>query len=299
MIPIKSKSRKNEHFLLNGIEIPGIQDFQLDYNVNASPLYYLGNSKVNTAPRGQRVGNVSLNSLLISDDYFIGLTGVSGCNGYTLENRPVKNGDGVRQEVRKFYHVQLEGFISGYLTSYTQSCGLGEIPKIQSNFTVYKNIGLLDSKQDKEVETDWRNTINDPLTKQFSAPNSYNTEINLLGGNFETSFDRFIYYSFTVDVEREPVFVPGYKYPVDIIQKRPINVTFEMQFEIDRYKMFNIENYPEKQIFSDIELLLNDFETNAAFKTYRFNNLHLINQSRSATINNNSLINLTYQGFYL
>lgn len=294
IIPYKVKSRDTERFVLNGAEIPGVQSVTFEYSKNLSLLNYLGMSSVKNIPLGRQVGSVSIDSLIISDDYFVNYTGASGFNGYLLEKRPLK---GFRQEVRKFYDMSIHGFISGYLTNYTQSCTFGEIPKIQASIDVFKDIGLLETDIHQEALKDWNDkiltqNINDII---YSAPNAYNLDLIIN----EATTNRVLSYNFSINISREPIYVPGQRYPIYVLTNFPKTVNFSCEVEIDNWTMDYLTKYPEKSNVQDITLTLKDFETNNTIRSYSFENMELVDISRNANVNNFTIANLNFRQNYL
>jgi len=293
-VPFLSKTRETERFLLDGKEIPGVQNVQLGYSLNASPLLYLGNQNINFIPRGTQNGRVSINNWIISNDYFIPFTGNSGCNGYLINSRPPTGT--IRKEVRKFYDLNIVGFISGYLSSYNQSCVIGEVPRTQVDFTVFGDIGELDSINHPIVETDWRTKVmTDQLNSRYTISNGYNIDLNI----DEINASRIISYDFTINVNRDPKYIPGLKMPVYIQTKSPKEVTFNFQIEIDSYKMDYLTSYPNIQNKQNISLTLKDFETDTTIINYSFDNMLLISTERISNVDNLVTANLTYKGYYI
>lgn len=294
IIPFQLKSREAERFLLNGKEIPGVQEVEFQYNQNASPLTYLGNSSVNFIPLGNQVGTVNISNIIISNDSFINFTGSSGFNGYLLEKRPLQ---GFRQEVKKFYDIDINGFISGYMTSYNQSCAIGEIPKTNININVYKDLGLLSSDIHKEALIDWNDNILPQNINNiiYSAPSAYNLNLSIE----EITSNLILSYNFTININREPLYMPGTRYPIAVLTKKPITVDFQFELEIDQLTMNYMSKYPNILKTQNINLDLKDFETNNNIVSYNFDNMSLIDISRRASVDNNTIANLTYRGIYL
>jgi hypothetical protein len=294
IIPYKVKSRETERFILNGAEIPGVQSVLLEYTKNVAPLNYLGISTIKNVPLGKQVGSVSIDSLIIGNDYFINYTGASGFNGYLLEKRPLQ---GFRQEVRKFYDMSIHGFISGYLTNYSQSCALGEIPRTQMTIDVFKDIGLLETDTHQEALKDWNDKI---LTQNintiiYSAPNAYNLDLSLN----EIVTNRVISYNFSINIDRTPVYVKGSRYPIYVITNQLKTVNFNCEIEIDAWTMDYLTKYPEKSNVQTIALTLKDFETNNVICSYSFENMELLSLSRNATVNDFTIASLSFKANYL
>ena len=119
-------TRESQRFFLGTGEVVGNQSVNFSYDSSFQPLQYLGAGSTKFSPAGPMVGSVSVSTLLISDDQLLQFTGNFGTNGFLLRSRTNTN--------------ENVSFVSGYLTSYTSRCSIGQIPEIGANFSVFGNI---------------------------------------------------------------------------------------------------------------------------------------------------------------
>ena len=105
--------REGQKLAVNGTGVNALQSLSFGYETSAQPLPTLGIEKMIYAPAGPQTASIQANSLMVHDDFFIGFTGELPFSGQVdYKNENIK-------------------FTEAYLTSYSSSCSIGEIPSLE------------------------------------------------------------------------------------------------------------------------------------------------------------------------
>ena len=115
--------REGQKLAINGTGVNGLQSLSFGYDSTAQPILPLGVDRVLYAPGSPQTASIQANSLLVYDDFFLGFTGehpFSGQVDYKGEN--IK-------------------FTEAYLSSYSTSCAIGEIPSTSMQAEIYGEMG--------------------------------------------------------------------------------------------------------------------------------------------------------------
>lgn len=169
-------TREEQHFFINSTEIPGVQSIEASYELNSIPIKHIGMTGVQCIPIGPQQGVFNVNASLITDDQFIGLTGIHGVNGYVFKN--------ITNTGENF------GFTSGYLTSYASTCSIGQIPSIAAQFLVVGNIGKIESSEASSVVSNFNliRTATSILPLKIADPGSMTISISDFNTNRVQSY---------------------------------------------------------------------------------------------------------------
>lgn len=273
--------RDMQHVFLGTTEIPGIQSVDLDYSNNASVIQYLGQKNIKYIPKGAPNGNVSINSLLITTDQFIGLTGNSGCNGYVFKQNSNTSDN--------------FSFTSGYLTNYTINCALGQIPEINTAISVYSNMGRLTSAESSRVSADFSviPTAYSTLPLKIASPNMMTLSL----GDFSTnSLQNF---NLSINIPRLPIYILGQRDPSQIEINYPITINGSFTMDLNDYVARKMKNYPFNERVDNLSFTFNDLETQRPILSYSFNNLMLSAEQYRSNINSETQVTINYLGYLL
>ena len=141
--------REGQKLAVNGTGVNALQSLSFGYETSAQPLTTLGIEKMIYAPGGPQTASIQANSLMVYDDFFIGFTGEAPFSGQID------------------YKDQNVKFTEAYLTSYSSSCAIGEIPSLGMSAEIYGEMGTGDyvdfgavSPHDRELKIAGYNSIN-------------------------------------------------------------------------------------------------------------------------------------------
>jgi len=267
-----------QRFFLGTGEIYGCQNVNYSYDSSKQALQYLGAASTSWTDVGPKVGNVSTSVLLIGDDQFINYTGDYGTNGYLLRSRTNTN--------------QNVSFVSGYLSSYSSRCSIGQAPQIDSKFEVFGDIGTLDPLNDSVysqlniISTGAQNAL-----LKIASPGSISINLNEFITNRVQSYD------LQINVPRNAYYILGQVLPKYVKINWPIEITLNFSIDKNDYINSNLNSFIAVPKINNIVLSIADYDTNNAIVSYAFNNMILSSQSISSEISKNTSINLQYKGF--
>lgn len=270
-------TRERQKVFIGTREVPGIISVQASYQNNYFPLKFLGSSIASGVPEGVQQGQVSINSLIITNDYFLSYTGTSGFNGYIVKvsGNPLDN----------------ISFSSGYLTSYTSRCSIGQIPETNVSISVLGNLGRLPTGYTPQILNDLQNLdFTFPYQLKIASPNS----INITMDEFNTN--RVLSYDLQINVPRLPVYALGTEFPIAVNINWPLEVTLGFKIDVNDYVAKTFRDFPYSQTIKNISLSINDYSGNAVITSFGFNNMNLIGESFSFDSNSNNVIaDLSYR----
>lgn len=266
-------------FFINSSPIAGVQSLQFDSNRNISSLKYLGQTKSKFYANGIQGGSVSIDSLVISDDVFLPLTGISGFNGYIIKDR---------SDTSKNY-----SFASGYMSSYSVKGGIDSPTQITVGIDVFGNFGTLESTDHSQISTDFSNISNHSYTEptyKFSHPKYTTVSCNNINSNRLQNFE------INILIPRQPTYYLGKINPDHVEINGPISVNCSLQYEIDNYDLTKSKNKSVIHQTNDISIALKT-SSGTTIQTYTFNDMELLNESLNSSNNSYTTVDAEYQTF--
>ena len=132
-----------EHIIVNGTLLSGIQNISFSQNVQEQVVSYLGNDFGGTTINGPTVVTAAIDKILLNQDFITGLTGLNNISGQFE------------------YGDNLANFSQTVLNGYAVSASIGEIPQISFDLSIYGSIS--------GAETSIKSTaLNDNTFETFS-----------------------------------------------------------------------------------------------------------------------------------
>lgn len=260
--------REGQKLAVNGTGVNALQSLSFGYETSAQPLATLGIEKMIYAPAGPQTASIQANSLMVHDDFFIGFTGELPFSGQVdYKNENIK-------------------FTEAYLTSYSSSCSIGEIPSLGMSAEIYGEMGT-------------GNYLD------FGTTTPHDTELKIAGYNSisidldEFNSNRVNSYSLDIQTPRTPVYAFNDKTPSEVVSDSPLDVTLQFSIEPDDYKIKNIRFVPEETVFRNVNIEINKNNSTENIKTFSFNNMLLVSEQYQSDNNTNVQINFTLKGTIL
>ena len=201
-----SKLNYESHFFISGEggpsarELSGIQSLDISYKNSSSTTNPLGYQHGVTTIGGPTQQNVSFSRYLIYDDPVLDFTGSS----------KVMKGSFNYDDNTSY------GFFSGYLSSYSVNCAVGNIPTVNASFVVY-------DEMKSGVNASGAATTNIFIPSQGSiTATCYNSTTN-----------RIIGFDYSLNVKKIPYYTIGAESPVEVKHVSPIQYTATVQVDVD------------------------------------------------------------------
>lgn len=283
IIDLQNITRESQRFFIDSNEIPGIQTLQIQYDINASTLKFLGGNNPIEIPKGPQVGKASCSTFLISDDTLLSYTGDIGFNGYLIKN--------TNDFTNNFY------FNSGYMTYYHSQCSIGQIPTVDANFDILGDVGYLRIYETSsflnsdKIANDLNNIMTVTPTGKLKIPSYSNVNISLDG----ISSSRVLNYDLSINIPRNPIYALGSRYPIAVKINYPIEVSCNFRIELGEYNANQLNNFPLNQNRRNLNINISDFYTNNQILNYSFNQLLLLSENYISNSEGNVILEAKYQ----
>lgn len=269
--------RENQLVFVNQTQIPGIQSISFNNEARFSPLKHIGLDSVRYVSRGPQEGTCAITNLIIdARDPFLQFTGHSGFNLYVLQNK---------NDPKENY-----GFTSGYISSYTTRCSVGEIPSTEIQIVTYGNIGRIPSGESTDVLNHFTNIPATTFSQNLMVAGPGSIELSI--GDFRTN--RVLSYEITYNIPREAVYPLGRRTPTQVNIVFPIEITCNFEIDVNDYSGTALRRFPCNPKTTDLTLRLRAFDTNQRINTFNFYDLRLLSERYETTVNGNTKAFLQY-----
>lgn len=267
----------SQYLFIGNAPIPFVQSFNANYTNPSNNSSFLGERTSYPLPNGQNRGQVSISTLLLSQDNFYPLTGNVGSNGFLIKDLNDRFNDNF-------------GFVSGYLTSYSQSYSIDSVPSINVSFEVYRELGNINS-----------DTYNQGLVNEIDSLSYTSTGIikdSVLGGCFIdfTDIDScpLLSYSINISTPRNAYYPINKRFPSDIFLSDSANITVAFQLERSSLNFPKTLDYPAVQNLKSFSISLLD-KNNVSYNSYNFTNMILDNLAFGSSIESPDLVTVVYR----
>ena len=306
----------DQSFYINGTKIIGVQSVNGSYGISEKPINIVGYGHVNDSfnkicnpdtekeyPKSLAVlnsplqGSFSVESMLISEDFFMPKTGDCPITG-SLFYGP---------------NASYYGFSDGYITSHTVNSSIGQIPTTSTQFTVYGEQGgspdYIIQEQDRgriTQETEYgivdeksyltdipHNATGKSEFPDIGIPNQGSIYIQCTGAesNRVTSFTH------TVNVQHDAIYAVGQNKPVQVDVVWPITSQTNFTLEIDKYKYQKLREYLVNPIVQDISIKIDDCFGNK-IEHYNIEQARLLSENMSSSVDGRLTVDLSYSAYY-
>lgn len=275
-------NKDNQKFFLGPNQVFGVQSIEASYQNNTELLEFIGSNKFVSIPVGTQVGKLDITSLVANSDPFIKCISNSGFNGFILKNS---------NDINDNY-----SFYSGYLTNYTSSCSVGEMPQTSVTFVILGDLGRIPTG-DFPIEafndlSYIKNNPNQGFINKIASPS--NVEITL--DEFQTSLVNS--YSLQINIPRKDYYIMGNRFPYETFIDFPMEVlvSFEILAE-NSYTLSqgNLRGYPCKQKLKTFEIKLKESSTDLVISSFSFSGAELVSESYSVNTDNSLVIHAGYR----
>ena len=268
-------------FLNTGL-LYGVQSYSVDNNFGDLGVEYMGigYKQKNESVNSVQYADLSIQSYLIEQDYFLSQTGTLPINFFIITegnyNAP--------------YSLQ-----SGYLTQYSCKYAPNTIPEINSTFRFYGNAGNIPVNN---LDANSYIQLQELSGTPFPSFNSLIGNTNYINLTLnESTGNRVLDFNLNIEIEREPVYNIGNRIPsrVDLIY--PMNVGLEISFESDNYFSDTIlTDFPINKTQQFIEIDTYSSLSNQPMGYYKFYNMTLVSNKRQLTTDGNLTLTRKYIG---
>jgi hypothetical protein len=239
-------------------------------------------------------GSFSINSTLVSEDFFLQFTGDVPFTGSIHHDN-------------KYF-----GFDKGYITNHSVSCNVGELPSTSTSIRVFGDVGGSPDfiKQDgvdglflqegngfgitsEDSNNGIYNASGENAFPEIRLPNQGSIIVECAGAKT----DRVTSFSYSVDVPISPIYVVGSSVPAQVDVDWPVVINASFSLDIDEYQYQSLRKYLKAPTVHDISIKINDC-FDVPIQDYSVKRARLIGEDMSASTNGRMTVNLTYKTYY-
>ena len=254
----------DQSFRFNGYSLSGISDLSFSAEMGVSLVPSLGNKSFGFSKAGPSVGVVDFSRQLIYADPVLQCTGASACSGV-------------------FSYGSVEyGFSSGYLTEYSVSCGVGQVPSVSSSITVYGEMKTGASSHTGITHPD----IFVPSQRSIILTNDYNSS------NRVKSFD------YSLSMVRDPRYsVGGGLFPSAVVSILPISVAASATFDVAGFSPLDLQNFVRGISAPNFIIQIKNRDLSQTLMTLPVSNAQILSQEIQGTVDSPLTLTLNYGGY--
>ena len=284
---MKSASLSYEqNFYVNGTGLSGVQSINGTYGVTERPITVLGYGHVDNTLDGPLEGSFSIDRTLINEDTLLNLTG---------DNRPFSGV--ISYNTYGSVHTGSFGFHSGYLTSYSLSCEVGDLPSVRTDIAVYGDLGrgLLSASESAGAGSA---SLSD---KSIDPPNQ--GTISITCDELNTASNRITSISHQIDCNRQAVYALATsasdtkaQYPVQVDLMYPLEQTTTLTLEIDDYETKNLYDYLTGVYTGNVNIDI-DGNNGTDLVDFDLKNARMITESFSSSVDGVATVNMTFKKY--
>lgn len=252
-----------QQFYLSGVPMSGVTSINGGYSIQENPINIIGKGYTYPVRSNALVGNFEISKYYIGQEPILNYTG----------DHPVSGS--VNFDDKSF------GFNSGFLTEYSISAGIGQIPEARASIVVYGDIGS---------GINASGSISHP---PIQIPNQGSISLNASG--YETN--RIVSFSYTFRTDRSPIYKIGSPFPVQVDRKFPLLQEASFNLEVNDFEINRIQEYLISPRQQDLSIIFNNPINSNKIETFQIKNARLLNQSFSSTSDDLVSVNLNYIGY--
>jgi hypothetical protein len=200
---------------MDSVALSGVISFDGSYNIETKPINVIGKGFCKQVVAQVPSASVSITRYLVNNDPVFSLTGDR--ENYTAS---FTNG-GLVYEGKNF------GFTNGYLSSFGISCGVGDIPQIQSSFQIFGDVGPSINPSGNGVSS----AVFVPQVKNISVTCNNSSTNRVKDFNIDFACKKEAIYGLSAS---------NAQYPIEVQNIFPIEVGGSFTLEVDDYQTKNI-----------------------------------------------------------
>lgn len=274
--------------VVDGYELLGVQSVDASYGISEKPVRVAGVGFIDATIDSPLQGNFSVNRKMVSNDP---LFRKNSTGSYVMDESEMEGAILYDNGSKSF------GFTKARVSRYSVSCSVGEIPDIQTDFTVYGSLG--------------KSVANSPASKIHPAI-KYPDQASMRISVSDFAVDAISDFSYSRTINTQPVYgLPkgnlsdwnnaqaGTKNldPMQIDTQYPIETDINFTILADEYEIREIKDRIQAAPKSDVKIEILDAIDSSLINEFEGRNVHLIGESVNGTVEEEMSISLTYKGY--
>ncbi len=252
-----------QQFYLSGIQLSGVTNVDGSYAIRENPINIIGKGYTFPLRSGPMEGNFSISKYYIGQENLLNYTGDNHISG------SINFGD------KSF------GFATGYLTDYSISCSIGAIPTARASISVFGDLGSGISASGNNAHP------------AIQIPNQGSISLNASG--YKTN--RITNFSYTLRVDREPIYKIGSPYPVQVDRKFPLVQQASFSVEVDDFEITKMREYLIKPRQQDLTISFANPINDNNIDTFVLKDARLLSQGMQSSSDGITKVELNYAAY--
>jgi hypothetical protein len=251
-------------FFINGEKLSGVSSLSLGYTNPLENSPVLGDAGFGFSMNGPIEGVIEFSRSLIYQDPLLNFTGDSSFSGNFS------------------YGNSAYSFASGYLTNYSVSCGVGDIPQVSARVSVW--CGLTSGQPILSPQVDDGLFIPSPKSIVVSG--------------MDFSSNRVRSCSYSLDISRQPVYsLEGGRKATAVNFIAPINISASVEMEVGASNMRNSYSFTEEFSSDTVNILIKDRSLTNTVANFSVRNAQLLGETIQTSADGQPVKNLSFGGF--
>jgi hypothetical protein len=284
-----SFSNYQQKVVIDGVALSGVQDVNGSYGISEKPIRIAGVGFVDALVNAPLEGNFTISRKMVSRDPLIQFDSLGK---YTYDENEISGAILYENDTKGF------GFTKGRVTRYSVNCAVGEIPDIQTDITVYGDLG-------SGVMTQSETQSHPPI----QYPDQSSISINV--SDFQLDAITDFSYSRSLNLEAVYAIPKGTSSdwdndidisnpnldPVQIDTQYPIETDINFTMIVNNYQIKEMKDKIRSAPKSNVSIQIKDAETDAIINAFTGQNVRLTSESISSSTEDEMTISLTYKGY--
>lgn len=252
-----------QKFYIDETLMSGVTNIDGSFNLNEDPVNILGKGYTYSVRQGSLVGNFNISKYVVGEEVFLNYTGDNPINGSIN------------------YGNKSFGFEDAYLQEYSISAGIGQIPTANVSLVVYGDIGSGISSEGDKPHPD------------VQIPNQGSIKLTFDGNTSNRVTD----FSYTLRINRRPVYVIGSPFPIHIHREMPIVQEANLNMEVYDYELIRLQEYFKSPQKKDLTIEFNNPITESLIHSFTIENASINSQSIRSSVDDVLSISVSYLGY--
>ena len=288
-----SYSNYEQTVILESVALSGVQNVEGSYGITESPVRVAGVGFIDAFPDAPLEGNFSISRKMVGRDPLLKLT---PAGDFRYDEHEISGAILYDNETKGF------GFTKARVNRYSVSCTVGNLPDIQTDITVYGQFGsgvmphlgapLIDHPPMQFPDQSSISISVDDFSTDAITDFSYSRTINLrpvyaIHQGDETDFEQ----NLPVDFDMKNLS------PVQVDTQYPIETDINFTMIVNEYEIREIKDRIQSAPKTNLKIEIKDAKTDEMINSFTGQNVRLISESITSSIEGEMSVSLTYKGY--
>lgn len=283
-----SYSNYEQTVIINNVALSGVESVDGSYGISERPIRVAGVGFIDALVDQPLEGNFSISRKMVSRDPLLALDGDS----YAYDEQEISGAILYDNATKGF------GFTKGRVNKYSVSCGVGDIPNIQTDITVYGNLG-------KDVLVEQATESHPPIQFPDQSSISINVSDFQIDAISDFSYSRALnlnpVYALPKGEESDwnssgPPSTPNME-PVQIDTQYPIETDISFTMIANEYQIREMKDRVAAAPKSTVVIEIKDAKDGSMINSFTGQNVRLISESVQSSVAGEMAISLSYKGY--